>query len=366
MKTVYMETSDSCDNPIDLSCRCDSDETRKTPSPSENSSTFLESSPSFANGSPSSSAVDARKKSIIMRSDTPPNSYQSIKYAKLAYSLPTNTACPRQSVHQESSSSSSSPPASLQIIPHHHYKHESYQHQQLSPPAPTQINANDAYDVRSAALHQKLRNIPAKASPSIPSSPESSTSAQYPMLRGRDGKIARPFKAYKHDTLSNPFVSIPSATDTLTDPFADERYAEFHQQMIKQMYAANGGQPTITNPKMRRTIATKRYAENESQSPQQNEREFEMQSPAPHQNSINCTSDSSEASCAINGKGPIKDSAYYERRRKNNAAAKKSRDRRRMKEDNIVIRCAFLERENMLLKADLEVVRSHLRQYVSS
>ncbi|XP_073972015.1 protein giant-like isoform X5 [Rhodnius prolixus] len=45
-----------------------------------------------------------------------------------------------------------------------------------------------------------------------------------------------------------------------------------------------------------------------------------------------------------------KDAAYWERRRKNNEAAKRSRDARRAKEDEIAIRAAFLEQENLKLK----------------
>lgn len=365
MKTDYMDTSDSCDNPIDLSRRCDSVETRKTPSPSDNnSSSFVESSPSFENDSPSSLAIDARKKSVIIRSDTPPNSYQSIKYSKGGYSLPRNVPCLSATIKDETSLS---PPPPSQIISHHHYKRESHHHHRQLSSLPPQIN-DDV--INSYAMHQKLPHISAKDLPSTPSSPESTTSAPYPfsqLLRGRDGKATRPFKAYKHDTLlSNSFTPMPPTTsDTLNDPLLDERYMAFRQQMMKQIYAANGGQPTITNPKMRRTTtaASSRYTENESH--EQNERDFETQSPAPQQNLMTCTSDSSEASCVTNGKGPIKDSAYYERRRKNNAAAKKSRDRRRMKEDNIVIRCAFLERENMTLKAELDAVKKHLGRFVA-
>ena len=46
----------------------------------------------------------------------------------------------------------------------------------------------------------------------------------------------------------------------------------------------------------------------------------------------------------------MKDQAYRERRRKNNLAAKRSRDARRAKEDEIAIRAAFLEQENIQLK----------------
>lgn len=45
--------------------------------------------------------------------------------------------------------------------------------------------------------------------------------------------------------------------------------------------------------------------------------------------------------------------AYKERRRKNNEAAKRSRDARRAKEDDIALRAALLERENLQLKVEL-------------
>lgn len=48
-----------------------------------------------------------------------------------------------------------------------------------------------------------------------------------------------------------------------------------------------------------------------------------------------------------------KDDKYWERRRKNNIAAKRSRDARRIKENQIVIRASYLEKENGALKGDI-------------
>ena len=63
------------------------------------------------------------------------------------------------------------------------------------------------------------------------------------------------------------------------------------------------------------------------------------------------SSDSSEQGQSLNGQQEdVKDQAYWERRRKNNLAAKRSRDARRAKEDEIAIRAAFLEQENIQLK----------------
>lgn len=298
MKNNYMDSSDSSDNPIDLSRRCDSVETRKTPSP-YNSSTNTETSPTLSTSSQNSSrfpyATQKRK----------PSSPKEL------------------TVH------------------HHHYQ---------------SINSNDD-DINPYIMHaitlKKLQNIPATVSASGPSSPESDgTNIQYPMIMGRDGKLARPFKAYPRDALTTPFASIP-ISDPITDRLSAERFTIFRQQALEHIHAANGGRPTITNPKMRRnTMQT--YSESE----QNSEAEYQQQN--------NCDVASQAHSDSSDGKKGVKDSAYYERRRKNNAAAKKSRDRRRIKEDEMAIRAAFLERENMTLKIELNTIKQQLAQYVAS
>ena len=53
-----------------------------------------------------------------------------------------------------------------------------------------------------------------------------------------------------------------------------------------------------------------------------------------------------------------KDAAYWERRRKNNDAAKRSRDARRMKEEEIALRAAFLEQENLKLRAQVAILKN--------
>ena len=66
----------------------------------------------------------------------------------------------------------------------------------------------------------------------------------------------------------------------------------------------------------------------------------------------------------------LKDERYWNRRRKNNMAAKRSRDARRMKENQIALKAAFLERENSSLKQQLEehkremkVLKNRLARY---
>lgn len=53
-----------------------------------------------------------------------------------------------------------------------------------------------------------------------------------------------------------------------------------------------------------------------------------------------------------------KDGAYWERRRKNNEAAKRSRDMRRAKEDEIAIRAALLEQENLKLRVEVAALKT--------
>ena len=148
--------------------------------------------------------------------------------------------------------------------------------------------------------------------------------------------------------------------------------------MITQIYAANGGQPTVSNPKMRRMGQEKKTT---SSSPAPfDSMDHTLQSTtcssADSTNSTNSTptklpnhvtekgdsNESSQGTKTVDGK-LVRDPAYYERRRKNNAAAKKSRDRRRIKEDEIAIRAAFLERENIELKFELATARKQLALY---
>lgn len=55
-----------------------------------------------------------------------------------------------------------------------------------------------------------------------------------------------------------------------------------------------------------------------------------------------------------------KDEKYWSRRWKNNEAAKRSRDARRLKENQISVRAAFLERENAALRQEVANMRKEL------
>jgi len=53
-----------------------------------------------------------------------------------------------------------------------------------------------------------------------------------------------------------------------------------------------------------------------------------------------------------------KDDKYWEKRDKNNVAARRSREARRLKENQIALRTAYLEKENNVLKAELHVTKA--------
>ncbi|XP_075039093.1 thyrotroph embryonic factor isoform X2 [Mixophyes fleayi] len=56
----------------------------------------------------------------------------------------------------------------------------------------------------------------------------------------------------------------------------------------------------------------------------------------------------------------MKDERYWNRRKKNNVAAKRSRDARRLKENQITVRAAFLEKENTVLRTEVAELRKEL------
>jgi leukemia factor-related protein len=68
----------------------------------------------------------------------------------------------------------------------------------------------------------------------------------------------------------------------------------------------------------------------------------------------------------------LKDDKYWARRHKNNIAAKRSREARRLKENQIVLRASYLEKENhslkedvMRLKAENDMLKNQLKEFQS-
>ncbi|KAK8784179.1 hypothetical protein V5799_009458 [Amblyomma americanum] len=66
----------------------------------------------------------------------------------------------------------------------------------------------------------------------------------------------------------------------------------------------------------------------------------------------------------------LKDDKYWARRQKNNIAAKRSREVRRVKENQIVLRASYLEKENIALREEVhklqqenDMLRKRLHDY---
>lgn len=71
----------------------------------------------------------------------------------------------------------------------------------------------------------------------------------------------------------------------------------------------------------------------------------------------------SEFNCTVHLFHNLQDEKYWNRRYKNNEAAKRSRDARRLKENQITVRAAFLEKENSVLRQEVAKIRQELSRY---
>ncbi|CAH0560454.1 unnamed protein product [Brassicogethes aeneus] len=122
---------------------------------------------------------------------------------------------------------------------------------------------------------------------------------------------ARPFKMYSNDPRS---MSMILPTETILTKNSEDAYAEFREKILQKNKTTN------SNKNIKRSPSSS-----------------------------------------------VSDPHYLEKRKRNNEAAKKSRDARKAKEDEIAIRCAFLEKENLHLKikiATLENERDRLHSMV--
>ncbi|XP_044006064.1 protein giant-like [Aphidius gifuensis] len=147
--------------------------------------------------------------------------------------------------------------------------------------------------------------------------PPTAKTNDLPMIIQQDTnkKAPRPFKAYPKDPLS-----LTMGPELMYDQNSNGLYNAFRKRMLESVKRTNEG----TNIKMRR----------------------------------------------ISNKSPTlptstmdeKDAAYWERRKKNNEAAKRSRDARRAKEDEIAIRAAYLEQENVKFKFEIMALQQEVNK----
>lgn len=177
----------------------------------------------------------------------------------------------------------------------------SYQHALQYQLANTHVMAN-MYNINPVDLYTANNQLP-----------QQSTSVA--LTRG--GRPTRPFKAYPKDPLAFTFGK--TTTEGLINQASTEAYLEFRQRMMVQVQSA-------LNTKIRSPSTSLTSSETDE------------------------TKDN-------------RDPSYVERRKKNNEAAKRSRESRRKKEDEIAIRVAFLEKENMELKLEVIYLRDETEKY---
>ncbi|KNC35009.1 Protein giant [Lucilia cuprina] len=358
---------------LDLSRRDSVETPRKTPSPYHTNSSFGTGSPA---GSPNGFMPQQQQPQH--------NSAAALLPANLLYAaqaqqqaqnlnnlqIPANLAAlypglyyPAAAAVKQEPLSTTPPPSSLPVS-------------QPAPPALANNNLLQTFAAAAAASTLK-HDLPEPHSPqqaqtsnnTTATTPTSSTSN----LSSQDTKNTRPFKAFPRDPLV--IAANFAATDVLLDNPRVERYTEYRKRVLEQIRTSNGGSRTVTNPKMRRTNSASGsiHEGSSSNNSENDERHHEESSDCDSnsgQDSQNAVSSSKSQENSSNNTvtgsgGMVKDAAYYERRRKNNAAAKKSRDRRRIKEDEIAIRAAYLERQNIELLCQIDALKAQLAALTS-
>lgn len=203
----------------------------------------------------------------------------------------------------------------------------SYSHEKRDTPSPNFVFFGpdhfqlSPYILEAAALQNRLSQL-------TPSSSNQNRSLNNYIVE-RNGNLSRPFEAYPR----NPHDTASYSTD---DDNSAQQFEMFRVEMLKQIQNSRGGQPTKTNPKMRR-IGNRPEISNVADS------------------DANTNNSDSSNNC-------VGDVEYYDRRLKNNAAAKKSRDRRRIKEDEMAIKAKFLENKNRELQAELASAKNRANQ----
>ncbi|XP_026294195.1 protein giant [Frankliniella occidentalis] len=182
----------------------------------------------------------------------------------------------------------------------------------------------------------------------------------------RNGKPTRPFKAYPKDPLSLAVgVQVGGSlgsTEAALGRASNEAYAEFRRRMLAQVQAAipskakKGDKPD--QPSRAPSPTQQMQPADSLTSPHEAAHGSDTAESASSPESLLPTTLNTQATSPSAQDKDGKDAAYWERRRKNNEAAKRSRDARRAKEDEIAIRAAFLEQENLNLKYEVAALRN--------
>lgn len=241
-------------------------------------------------------------------------------------------------------------------------------------------SSNQTFNPGIASVVQAIQSgaIPSVAAASMCGSFPSIAALMDPRIASQaSNKSSRPFKAYPKEPLSvpfgcfgmNPYQTIESSmlqglnlsSEDIMQLYKhqlrslQEQQSESHRSLMKPSTLSSAtatsshtGTSTSYNPQHH-------SAPNTPTSPSFNR----AQTPSiPSTSSGHSSTHSSSRRRARTFPDEQKDEAYWERRRKNNEAAKRSRDARRAKEDEIAIRAALLEQENMKLRVEVAALKT--------
>ncbi|CAF0743538.1 unnamed protein product [Didymodactylos carnosus] len=267
-----------------------------------------------------------------------------------------------------------------------------------SPSPPVLETGGSMYDKLLLSNMIKTVSTPPTTPTSSTSTASVSNSTAFPfMMTNKNGKPTRPFKAYPRDPLMlplgycSPLLQTSEHTNNVLNMLAQAQQMQQQQQQQQQMPASTTPNdlksltPTQNHRQYRKRLQQthdrfqqrlnvtqlKNLVVDHQQQPSQPPSSPTQLPPKKRHrshaltiddnnntNNISCNNDHlintfQSQSSQDSDQNAIKDEAYWERRRKNNEAAKRSRDARRAKEDEIAIRAALLEQENLKLRVEV-------------
>ena len=210
---------------------------------------------------------------------------------------------------------------------------------QSSPHRPLVSDGNESdVSAPSSAIKPVTGPIPTSLRDSPLSNPDLSNDRTEPPSPGTPGS-SRPFKSYPMDAMSVSSMFSPTSP-LLTSPTSLPPSLN-GALGLSSLYDSSAFPTFPITPLTSHLLQRKRRSESRNTS----------------QNDSASNSDS-ESKKLKHVPEEKKDNLYWERRRKNNEAAKRSRDTRRQKEEEIAMRAAFLEQENLKLRAQVAILKN--------
>ncbi|XP_055878764.1 protein giant-like [Biomphalaria glabrata] len=202
-----------------------------------------------------------------------------------------------------------------------------------------------------------------------------------PSERASESRAAmRPYKMYPVDPFSmygNPLMAgasgtlspSPVALQSLYDSMSPSGFPTFpltpltshllqRKRRAENREHTNSASSQSSAPTTTQTNSNNTNSSSSNNNPGDSSSRVSTSSPVSPREDIDSNSDGEKMKRSLSSADVKKDEAYWDRRRKNNEAAKRSRDARRQKEEEIAMRAAFLEQENLKLRAQVAILKN--------